>query len=89
MLLQELFHFSMESATSMGSYLRAIREKMSELSAVATKLDKDIKLAIIFNGLSEEYRYLVVNVEQQESVDFNELSARLIEGRTPDQKQRV
>jgi hypothetical protein len=63
----------------MDGYLRAIREKMSELSAVGTKLDKDIKLAIILNGLSEEYRYLVVNVEQQEFMDFDELSARLIE----------
>src|ERR1700737_1542111 len=78
-LLQELFHFSMEKATNMDGYLRAIREKMSELSAAGTKLDKDIKLAIILNGLSEEYRYLVVNVEQQETVDFDELSARLIE----------
>ena len=79
MLLHELFHISMESATSMDDYLRAIREKMSELSAVGTKLDKDIKLAIMLNGLSEGYRYLVVNVEQQETVDFDELSARLIE----------
>jgi len=79
MLLQELFHFSMEKATNMDGYLRGIREKMSELSAVGTKLDKDIKLAIMHNGLSEEYRYLVVNVEQQETVDFDELSARLIE----------
>jgi hypothetical protein len=56
----------MSMATSdfrMDGYLQAIREKMSELSAVGTKLDNDIKLAIILNGLSEEYRYLVVNVE--------------------------
>jgi gag-polypeptide of LTR copia-type/Zinc knuckle len=49
---------------------------MSELSVVGTKLDKDIKLAIILNGLSEEYRHLVVHVEQ---LDFDQLSARLIE----------
>jgi hypothetical protein len=80
MLLQELFHMSMATSDyGMDGYLRAIREKMSELSAIGTKLDKDIKLAIILNGLSEEYRYLVVNVEQQETVDFDELSARLIE----------
>jgi gag-polypeptide of LTR copia-type/Zinc knuckle len=80
MLLQELFHMSIATSDfGMDGYLRAIREKLSELSAVGTKLDKDIKLAIILNGLSEEYRYLVVNVEQQETVDFDELSARLIE----------
>jgi hypothetical protein len=80
MLLQELFHMSMATSDfGMDGYLRSIREKMSELSVVGTKLDKDIKLAIILNGLSEEYRYLVVNVEQQEVVDFDELSARLIE----------
>jgi hypothetical protein len=80
MLLQELFHMSMGTSDfGMDGYLRAIREKLSELSAIGTKLDKDIKLAIILNGLSEEYRYLVVNVEQQETVDFDELSARLIE----------
>src|SRR5579859_5372260 len=43
------------------------------------KLNADIKLAIIVNGLSETYRYLVVNLEQQETVDFDELSARLLE----------
>jgi gag-polypeptide of LTR copia-type len=79
-MLQELFHMSMTTSDlGMDGYLQAIREKMSELSAVGTKLDKDIKLAIILNGLSEEYRYLVINVEQQETVDFDELSARLIE----------
>jgi hypothetical protein len=37
---------------------------------------EDIKLAIILNGLSEEYRLLLVHVEQ---LDFEELSARSIE----------
>src|SRR5579859_5972087 len=56
-----------------------VKEKMSELAAIGMKLDTDVKLAIIVNGLSETYRYLVVNLEQQEVVDFDELSARLLE----------
>ena len=63
----------------MDEYLRFVKEKLSELAAIEMKLDADIKLAIIVNGLSETYRYLVVNLEQQEMVDFDELSARLLE----------
>jgi gag-polypeptide of LTR copia-type/Zinc knuckle len=59
--------------------LRAVREKMSELSTVGLKLEDDIKLAIILNGLPERYRYLVVNLEKQEKIDFDELTARLLE----------
>src|SRR5436190_15400115 len=78
MLLQELFRMSMEGE-SMDSYLRAVREKMSELSTVGLKLEDDIKLAIILNGLPEQYRYLVVSLEKQEEIDFDELTARLLE----------
>src|SRR5271154_3322980 len=52
MLVQELFRMSMEGE-SMDAYLRAVREKMSELSTVGLKLEDDIKLAIILNGLLE------------------------------------
>src|SRR2546423_7019220 len=78
MLLQELFRMSMEGGR-MDSYLRAVREKMSELSTVGLKLEDDIKLAIILNGLPERYRYLVVSLEKQEKIDFDELAARLLE----------
>src|SRR5947207_4258887 len=78
MLLQELFRMSMEGGR-MDSYLRAVREKMSELSTVGLKLEDDIKLAIILNGLPERYRYLVVSLEKQETIDFDELMARLLE----------
>ena len=78
MLLQELFRMSMEGET-MDSYLRAVREKMSELSTVGLKLEDDIKLAIILNGLPERYRYLVVSLKMQKTVDFDELMARLLE----------
>jgi len=63
----------------MDSYLRAIREKLSELSTVGLKLEEDVKLAIILNGLPERYRYLVVSLEKQEEIDFDELAARLLE----------
>ena len=79
MLLQELFQMSMSGFVGMDEYLRRVREKMSELAIIGTKLEDDVKLALILNGLSEQYRYLVVNLEQQEKIDFDELSARLIE----------
>ena len=63
----------------MDSYLRAVREKISELSTVGLKLKDDIKLAIILNGLPKRYRYLVVSLEKQEKIDFDELTARLLE----------
>ena len=78
MLLQELFRMSMESER-MDSYLRAMREKMSELSTIDLKLEDDIKLAIILNGVPERYRYLIVNLENQEKIDFDELTTRLLE----------
>src|SRR5271170_223703 len=78
MLLQELFRMSMEGGT-MDAYLRAVREKMSDLSTIGLKLEDDIKLAIILNGLPERYRYLVVSLEKQEKIDFDELAARLLE----------
>src|SRR5437762_4023453 len=42
MLLQELFRMPMEGSGDMDSYLRAVREKMSELSTVGLKLEDDI-----------------------------------------------
>src|SRR5271154_579594 len=46
MLLQDLFQAKMTEG-SMDIYLRAVKEKMSELAAIGTKLETDIKLAII------------------------------------------
>src|SRR5271170_3875770 len=78
MLLQELFRMSMGSE-KMDSYLRGVRERMSELSTIGLKLEEDVKLAIILNGLPERYRYLVVSLEKQEKIDFDDLTARLLE----------
>jgi len=79
MLLQELFHMTMKG--SMDVYLQVIKEKMSELSAIGMKLEPDIKLAIVFNGLPENYRYLVVIYESKkvEEIDFDDLTACLWE----------
>jgi gag-polypeptide of LTR copia-type/Zinc knuckle len=52
---------------------------MSELSTIGLKLEDDIKAAIILNSLPDEYRYLVVSLEKQETIDFDELTARLLE----------
>jgi hypothetical protein len=60
MLLQELFRMSMSAGGKMDGYLRHVKEKMSELSTVGLKPEDDIKLAIILNGLPDQYRYLVV-----------------------------
>ena len=80
MLLQELFRMSMsDSEEKMDVYLRTVKEKMSELAVVGLKLEDDIKLAIILNGLPERYRYLVVSLEKQETIDFDENTARLLE----------
>ena len=51
------------------------------LARTGTKLDKDVQLAIIVNGLPEKYRYLTITLESQdvETIDFDELFARLIE----------
>jgi len=82
MLLEELFKLSMmddDSVAKMEDYLRSVKSKFSELAAIGVTLDKDIKLGIVFNGINEKYRYLVVMLEQQEEIDFDELSAHLIE----------
>jgi gag-polypeptide of LTR copia-type len=79
MLLQELFRMSMSDWGKMDRYLRGVREKMSELSTIGLKLEDDIKLAIILNGLPDRYRYLVVSLEKEETIDFDELMAKILE----------
>jgi hypothetical protein len=80
MLLQELFKMYLpEREGNMDEYLRGVREKFSELATIGLKLEDDVKLAIILNGLPEQYRYLSVSFEKLEKVDFDELTARLME----------
>ena len=62
----------------MEAYLRTIKDKLSELAAISVILNKEVKLALIFNGIHERYRYLAIALEQQD-LDFDELTARLIE----------
>src|SRR5436305_2504422 len=81
-LLQELFRMSMQKGDDgMKAYLKGIKEKLTELTRTETKLKKDVQLAFILNDLSDQYRYLAVSLELQdmESIDMNELFARLIE----------
>jgi gag-polypeptide of LTR copia-type/Domain of unknown function (DUF4219) len=79
LVLQELFRMSMSEGGKMDVYLRGVREKMSELSTVGLKLEDDIKLAIMLNGLPERYRYLVVRLEKEETIDFDEARVGLVE----------
>jgi hypothetical protein len=59
----------------MDSYLRAVREKISELSTIGLKLES----WPLSQSLPERYRYLVVSLEKQERIDFDELAGRLLE----------
>jgi len=79
LLMEQLFKLNMDGHdTTMDSYLRTMKDKISELAAIGITLDKEVKLALIFNGITERFRYLVVSLEQQD-LDFDELSARLVE----------
>src|SRR5436190_24219084 len=64
--------------TTMEVYLWSMKDKISELAAIGVTLDKEVKLALIFNGITEGFRYLVVSLEQQD-LEFDELSARVVE----------
>jgi hypothetical protein len=79
LLMEQLFKFNMDNReTTMEVYMRTMKDKISELAATGVVLDKEVKLALIFNGIPENFRYLVVSLEQQD-LDFDELSARLVE----------
>ena len=79
LLMEQLFKLNMDAhGTTMDSYLRMMKDKLSELAAIGITLDKEVKLALIFNGITERFRYLIVALEQQD-LNFDELTARLIE----------
>ena len=59
-------------------YLPTMKDKLSELTAIGITLDKELKLALIYNDITERFRYHVVFIEQQD-LDFDKLSARLVE----------
>ena len=81
LLMEQLFRLNMEDydGRDMQRYLNIIKEKFSELAAIGVNLDKDIKLGIIFNGLSSKFRYLTIGFENQEHIDLDELFARMVE----------
>jgi hypothetical protein len=79
LLMEQLFKFNMDDReTTMKVYMCTMKDKISELAATGVVLDKKVKLALIFNGIPENFRYLVVSLEQQD-LDFDELSACLVE----------
>jgi hypothetical protein len=79
LLMEQLFKYNMEDREiPMATYMRTMKDKISELAAIGVELDKEVKLALIFNGILDRYRYLIVSLEEQD-LDFDELSARLIE----------
>ena len=64
LLMEQLFKFNMENReTTMEVYLRTMKDKISELAAIGITLDKEVKLALIVNGITEQFRYLVVSLE--------------------------
>jgi hypothetical protein len=78
LLMEQLFKMNMEShEITMNSYLRTMKDKISELSAIGINLDKEVKLALIFNGISQDFHYLIVSLEQQD-FDFDEFFACLV-----------
>ena len=60
-------------------YLRFVKEKVLELTAIETTIDDDIKLTIILNSLFKKYCYFIVTFKQQIKIDFDKLFAKLIE----------
>jgi gag-polypeptide of LTR copia-type len=77
--MERLFTFNMDvREIKMDVYIRTMKDKILELAAIGVNLDKEVKLALILNGLSQQFRYLVVSLEQQD-LDFDELSPRLVE----------
>ena len=63
--MQELFEISMKYLDNINEYLYN-KEKIFELMIIDLKLNNDIKLAIIFNELSEKYRYLIIAIRKNE-----------------------
>ena len=73
--MQELFEISMKYLDNMNKYLYN-KEKIFELMIIDLKLNNDIKLAIIFNELSEKYRYLIIAIRKNE---FQWIDNKIIE----------
>jgi gag-polypeptide of LTR copia-type len=50
-MLLLLFHLTLVEGNTMMGYRHAARETIPELARIGTKLDTDVKLAILVNGL--------------------------------------
>ena len=72
-----------KNGTGMKEYIKKIRQTANEITEIGYKLEDPIIITFILNGLSEDYRYLVVNLESQvESISFQDLIVRLIDEET-------
>jgi len=72
-----------KNGKGMKEYIKNIRQTANEITEIGYKLEDPIVITFILNGLSEDYRYLVVNLESQvESISFQDLTARLIDEET-------
>jgi len=56
-LIEELFKMNMDSRSNIitDCYLK---DKLSEIATIEITLDKAVKLPLIFNGITEQFRYL-------------------------------
>jgi gag-polypeptide of LTR copia-type/Domain of unknown function (DUF4219) len=83
-LMKELAHASLPLGRdkAMKDYIRGVMQTADEIAEIGKdyKLKDPIVMAFILNGLPDQYRYLVVNLESQlESISLQDLSSRLVD----------
>src|SRR5436190_11577391 len=83
-LMKELAHASLPLGRDkvMREYIRGVMQTADEIAEIGIdyKLKDPIVMAFILNGLPDQYRYLVVNLESQlESISLQDLSSRLVD----------
>ena len=67
-------------SNTIKDYIRSMIQTADEIAAIGYKLDRPVVIAFILNGLPEDYRYLVVNLESQvDTISFQDLQARLLD----------
>ena len=66
----------------MKEYIHGVTQTADEIAEIGKdyKLKDPIVMAFILNGLSHQYRYLIVNLESQlESINLQDLSSRSVD----------
>jgi len=70
----------LEDSVKIKEYIRGILQTVDQLTELDVKLDKVAVIGFILNGLPDDYRYLVVNLESQvKTISYEDLSARLMD----------